>query len=59
MCNAMKVAWESLGAVTSTIPKDSLPAYLKVVRDAVATARDKERRRRKVRDGERAKRKVR
>ncbi|CAI5513713.1 unnamed protein product [Closterium sp. Naga37s-1] len=44
----VKVAWEALGSVTSTIPKESLPVHLKVVRDAVATARDRERRKRKV-----------
>ncbi|CAI5465590.1 unnamed protein product [Closterium sp. Yama58-4] len=43
----VKVAWEALGSVTSTIPKESLPVHLKVVRDAVATARDRERRKRK------------
>ncbi|CAI5531411.1 unnamed protein product [Closterium sp. Naga37s-1] len=42
-----QVAWEALGSVTSTIPKESLPVHLKVARDAVATARDRERRKRK------------
>lgn len=45
----MQAAWEALACVSGTIPKESLPSYIKIVRDAVSTARDKERRKRKVR----------
>jgi len=44
-----QAAWEALGNVIGTVPKESLPSLLKVARDAVSTARDKERRKRKVR----------
>eukprot|EP00850_Spirogloea_muscicola_P020733 SM000225S07012 [mRNA] locus=s225:44176:68989:+ [translate_table: standard] len=44
---ALKAIWDALVSLTSTMPKESLPQYLKVVRDAVSTARDKERRKRK------------
>ncbi|KAM0941961.1 putative armadillo-like helical, translational activator Gcn1, TOG domain-containing protein [Dioscorea sansibarensis] len=40
-------AWEALGRVIGSVPKEVLPSYIKVVRDAVSTARDKERRKRK------------
>ncbi|KAK8951558.1 hypothetical protein KSP39_PZI003863 [Platanthera zijinensis] len=40
-------AWEALGRVVSSIPKEILSSYIKLVRDAVSTARDKERRKRK------------
>lgn len=43
-----QAAWEALGNVIGTIPKETLPSLLKVARDAVSTARDKERRKRKV-----------
>eukprot|EP00252_Welwitschia_mirabilis_P007794 TRINITY_DN19495_c0_g1_i1.p1 TRINITY_DN19495_c0_g1~~TRINITY_DN19495_c0_g1_i1.p1 ORF type:complete len:999 (+),score=244.81 TRINITY_DN19495_c0_g1_i1:58-2997(+) len=39
--------WEALGCVISSLPKEILPTYVKGVRDAVSTARDKERRKRK------------
>ncbi|KAL4028354.1 hypothetical protein IC575_011547 [Cucumis melo] len=41
------VAWEALSRVVSSIPKEILPSYIKLVRDAVSTSRDKERRKRK------------
>uniref|UniRef100_A0A0A0LH87 TOG domain-containing protein n=1 Tax=Cucumis sativus TaxID=3659 RepID=A0A0A0LH87_CUCSA len=41
------VAWEALSRVVSSIPKETLPSYIKLVRDAVSTSRDKERRKRK------------
>eukprot|EP00850_Spirogloea_muscicola_P017739 SM000155S01668 [mRNA] locus=s155:261471:283828:+ [translate_table: standard] len=44
---ALKAIWDALVCLTSTITKENLPQYLKVVRDAVSTARDKERRKRK------------
>ena len=48
----MQAAWDALGNVTAGIPKESFPSYLKVVRDAVQSARDKERRKRKLRPHE-------
>ncbi|XAR48876.1 hypothetical protein NMG60_11031843 [Bertholletia excelsa] len=41
------VAWEALSRVISSVPKEVLPSYIKVVRDAVSTSRDRERRRKK------------
>ncbi|KAM7532155.1 hypothetical protein LguiB_035565 [Lonicera macranthoides] len=41
------VAWEALSRVVISVPKEVLPSYIKVVRDAVSTSRDKERRKRK------------
>ncbi|KAK6915301.1 hypothetical protein RJ641_020418 [Dillenia turbinata] len=41
------VAWEALSRVVGSVPKEVLPSYLKLVRDAVSTSRDKERRKRK------------
>eukprot|EP00245_Coleochaete_scutata_P006610 TRINITY_DN2110_c0_g4_i1.p1 TRINITY_DN2110_c0_g4~~TRINITY_DN2110_c0_g4_i1.p1 ORF type:complete len:1158 (-),score=253.89 TRINITY_DN2110_c0_g4_i1:298-3738(-) len=43
----VKASWEALGAITTSIPKEVMPSYIKTVRDAVSTARDKERRKRK------------
>lgn len=43
-----QVAWEALSRVISSIPKEVLPTYIKLVRDAVSTSRDKERRKKKV-----------
>ncbi|KAF2306959.1 hypothetical protein GH714_022778 [Hevea brasiliensis] len=40
-------AWEALSRVVSSVPKEVLPSYIKVVRDAVSTSRDKERRKKK------------
>ncbi|KAF7144019.1 hypothetical protein RHSIM_Rhsim05G0170000 [Rhododendron simsii] len=41
------VAWEALSRVVTSVPKELLPSYIKLVRDAVSTSRDKERRKRK------------
>ncbi|KAK8589608.1 hypothetical protein V6N13_088443 [Hibiscus sabdariffa] len=41
------VAWEALSMVVNSVPKEVLPSYIKLVRDAVSTARDKERRKKK------------
>ncbi|XP_048226208.1 protein ILITYHIA isoform X2 [Ricinus communis] len=41
------IAWEALSRVVSSVPKEVLPSYLKLVRDAVSTSRDKERRKKK------------
>ncbi|CAI9767444.1 unnamed protein product [Fraxinus pennsylvanica] len=43
----VEVAWEALSRVISSVPKEVLPSYIKLVRDAVSTSRDKERRKRK------------
>lgn len=43
----VSVAWEALSRVISSIPKEVLPSYIKLVRDAVSTSRDKERRKKK------------
>ncbi|KAL9233413.1 hypothetical protein vseg_008420 [Gypsophila vaccaria] len=40
-------AWEALSSVVGSVPKEVLPSYIKLVRDAVSTARDKERRKKK------------
>ncbi|KAH1246684.1 Protein ILITYHIA [Glycine max] len=42
-----EVAWEALSRVIISIPKEVLPSYIKLVRDAVSTSRDKERRKKK------------
>ncbi|KAF8392098.1 hypothetical protein HHK36_022440 [Tetracentron sinense] len=41
------VAWEALSRVVGAVPKEVLPSYIKLVRDAVSTSRDKERRKKK------------
>ena len=43
-----QAAWEALSRVVGSVPKDVLPTYIKLVRDAVSTSRDKERRKKKV-----------
>ncbi|KAK4775828.1 hypothetical protein SAY87_023789 [Trapa incisa] len=43
----VSVSWEALSSVVGSVPKETLPSYIKIVRDAVSTARDKERRRKK------------
>ncbi|KAK6156422.1 hypothetical protein DH2020_010670 [Rehmannia glutinosa] len=43
----VSVAWEALLRVVSSVPKEVLPSYMKLVRDAVSTSRDKERRKKK------------
>ncbi|RXH82519.1 hypothetical protein DVH24_036860 [Malus domestica] len=40
-------SWEALSRVVSSVPKEVLPSYIKLVRDAVSTSRDKERRKKK------------
>ncbi|KAI7734036.1 hypothetical protein M8C21_026553, partial [Ambrosia artemisiifolia] len=40
-------AWEALSRVVGSVPKENLPSYIKLVRDAVSTCRDKERRKKK------------
>ncbi|XP_078427732.1 putative protein kinase regulator ILITHYIA [Wolffia australiana] len=43
----VQASWEALGRVIGSVPKEILPSYIKLVRDAISTARDKERRKRK------------
>jgi HEAT repeat protein len=43
----ISAALEAFSRVVGSIPKEQLPTHIKLVRDAVSTARDKERRRRK------------
>lgn len=45
--SVVTVAWEALSRVIVSVPKDVLPSYIKLVRDAVSTSRDKERRKKK------------
>ncbi|KAI4350125.1 hypothetical protein L6164_010637 [Bauhinia variegata] len=45
--STVTVAWEALSRVISSVPKEVLPSYIKLVRDAVSTSRDKERRKKK------------
>ncbi|GMH37881.1 hypothetical protein BSKO_05765 [Bryopsis sp. KO-2023] len=40
----VKTCWTALESVTATIPKDTQPSFLRCLKDAVASARDKERR---------------
>uniref|UniRef100_A0A0D9VYB3 TOG domain-containing protein n=1 Tax=Leersia perrieri TaxID=77586 RepID=A0A0D9VYB3_9ORYZ len=42
-----QAALEAFSRVVGSVPKEQLPTHIKLVRDAVSTARDKERRRRK------------
>jgi hypothetical protein len=39
--SVVQAAWTALGEVTSVLPKDNLHLYVRTVRDAVASARDK------------------
>ncbi|KAD4888101.1 hypothetical protein E3N88_20174 [Mikania micrantha] len=43
----VSAAWEALSRVVGSVPKENLPSYIKLVRDAVSTSRDKERRKKK------------
>ncbi|XP_062214757.1 protein ILITYHIA-like [Phragmites australis] len=43
----VSAALEAFSRVVGSIPKEQLPTHIKLLRDAVSTARDKERRRRK------------
>ncbi|KAG6737448.1 hypothetical protein POTOM_058970 [Populus tomentosa] len=45
--STVEVAWEALSRVVGSVPKEVLPSYIKLVRDAVSTSRDKERRKKK------------
>ncbi|GMH37879.1 hypothetical protein BSKO_05763 [Bryopsis sp. KO-2023] len=40
----VKTCWTALGSVTATIPKDTQPSFVRCLKDAAASARDKERR---------------
>ncbi|XP_071733980.1 protein ILITYHIA [Rutidosis leptorrhynchoides] len=43
----VSAAWEALSRVVGSVPKEVLPSYIKLVRDAVSTSKDKERRKKK------------
>ncbi|KAK9840722.1 hypothetical protein WJX81_000165 [Elliptochloris bilobata] len=43
----LQACWEALGAVGASVPKEVQPSYVRCVKDAVGTAREKERRRRR------------
>ncbi|KAK3197859.1 hypothetical protein Dsin_021274 [Dipteronia sinensis] len=45
--DTVAVAWEALSRVVGSVPKEVLPSYIKLVRDAISTSRDKERRKKK------------
>lgn len=45
--STVTVAWEALSRVIMSVPKEVLPSYIKLVRDAVSSSRDKERRKKK------------
>ncbi|KAF7805246.1 protein ILITYHIA [Senna tora] len=45
--STVTVAWKALSSVISSVPKEVLPSYIKLVRDAVSSSRDKERRKKK------------
>ncbi|XP_073262755.1 protein ILITYHIA-like [Populus alba] len=40
--STVEVAWEALSRVIGSVPKEVLPSYIKLVRDAVSTSKDKE-----------------
>ena len=42
--DTLLACWNALGAVTSTIPKEVAPSHVRCVKDAVASARDRLRR---------------
>lgn len=44
---ALKACWGALGAVTGSIAKELLASYSRCLREALATAREKQRRKRK------------
>ncbi len=39
--------WQALAAVAGSIPKEMMPSYVRTLKEAVSTAREKERRKRK------------
>ncbi|KAK2365272.1 protein ILITYHIA [Trifolium repens] len=45
--STVTAAWEALSRVIISVPKEVLPSYIKLVRDAVSSSRDKERRKKK------------
>ncbi|KAJ6871121.1 hypothetical protein NC652_036709 [Populus alba x Populus x berolinensis] len=46
--STVEVAWEALSRVIGSVPKEVLPSYIKLVRDAVSTSKDKEQGKRSV-----------
>jgi hypothetical protein len=45
--DTLVACWTALGAVIASIPKELQPSYVRCMREAVQTARDKERRKRR------------
>lgn len=43
----LRAVWSALGAVTGSVPKELLASYSRCLREAMATAREKQRRKRK------------
>ena len=43
----LKACWEALGKVSASVPKEVQPSHVRCVKEAVATAREKERRKRR------------
>lgn len=41
----LMACWTALGAVTATIPKEVAPSHVRCVKEAIATAKDRRRRR--------------
>ena len=39
--------WQALAAVAGSIPKEMMPSYVRTLKEAVSTAREKERRKRR------------
>ena len=44
--DTLQACWTALGAVTATIPKEVAPSHVRCVKDAVAAARDRQKRKR-------------
>jgi len=43
----LKACWDALAAVSASVPKEVQPSYVRCVKEAVGTAREKERRKRR------------
>ena len=43
----LKACWEALGKVSASVPKEVQPSHVRCVKEAVGTAREKERRKRR------------
>lgn len=43
----LQLCWQALAAVAGSIPKEMMPSYVRSLKDAVGTARERERRKRR------------